>query len=197
MARVQENGTCESMGMFGQAQILESSSVSRADADQRIRCRRWGSSADQLQRYREENDMATDEMRREIRPPVDQIRINIGSEIDTDVWCEHVGMIPDGGLEIRSVRGQEGMGRPLGKETDRTRMLYKEGDGDELRRVFANQQSVLREMGRVIFRDGRFQNRTFSEIRRSDALARSSMIEMILVGIATDLDYQYRAFGWT
>ena len=50
-----------------------------------------------MQRNREENDMAINEIRGKIKTLINQRQANIGAEIDTDVECEPVGIIPYGG----------------------------------------------------------------------------------------------------
>ena len=182
------------MGLLFQEEILGSPNLSRSEADHGIRCRRWGPVESQLQRFREENDMVVNEMRKQIETPANQSRINIGSEIDTDVECEPVGMNPEGGLKQGSLKSREGIGRPLSKVTGRTCMLYKPGNGDGMRRVLMR-NNIVRATGREIFRDGRVQNRNCRGIRKSEPLSCRRLVGPILVGKPTDLDGQYRDFG--
>ena len=68
-----------------------------------------------MQRHREENDMAINEMRK-IKTLIKQSQPNIVVEIYTDVECAPVGMIPEGESKLRSSKTQDDIGRPMGEK---------------------------------------------------------------------------------
>ena len=58
-------------------------------------------------------DMAINEIRREIRMSIKGNQFNIGGEMDTDVECETVWMMPEEKLRLRSRKTQNGIDRPM------------------------------------------------------------------------------------
>ena len=86
------------------------------------------SSTTKISRRERHGDQRDAQANNDARESESASRLNVGSEIDTEVECEHVGMIPDVELKHSSLESQESVGRSFSKERAESVFYIKRGE---------------------------------------------------------------------